>query len=1196
MYLDKIEIHGFKSFGNAIKINIPKGITGVIGPNGSGKSNVADAIRWVLGEQSAKSLRGSKMEDIIFAGTEKRKSLGYAEVAMHIKNNDQMMPIDYREVIVKRRVYRSGESEYFINGSGCRLKDVQELFMDTGVGKEGYSIIGQGQIDRVLSSKPEDRRTLFEEAAGIYKYKLRRLEAEKKLEKQRENLIRINDILTEIASRLEPLATEAQKTKTYLQLKEQLKQIEINLFIDETDRLDKEIQKLIENLLNLEKEIEEGEVEKQQLSHKNSLYKQKKNDLFHAIEELIGELSECDKEQNRKNSQIEINGEKINHIDKLLERTEQDKKYTQTDHQNKVDKLNLLHSKKNGFQIEKATREELINQEAQRVDQITQAVSELENTMDVSRKELYDTIRKIDALRAQTKSDEEKESQLEYRILQIEDHIGRLNSEIQHQEVGIKVFNKNKFELKTKLEKSEELLNNIENKKHLLVGVKEKEEKVLAEVSQNIIQAERQLKWLEHIKEDYEGYYGSVKKILKIAASEPERWKGIVGVVGELLEVPKKYETAIVTALGGSIQYIVTLTEQYAKDMIQVMKAKGISRATFLPKDTVFKAGALQDKGIYLEEGFLGLGSDVVACDASYAAIVSSLLGRIIVVDNMKNASQIAKKYGYKYKLVTLEGEVFNSGGSLSGGSTKNQNHNIFSRNREIKELQQKIAKDRTQVETLRETLVSLDEELQSILISWDTVHDQIIQLQDEERNIILETEKLIQNHALTKKNQLQIIEEKNELEEQLESLKRGREPIKKQMEDLEKHVANNEGSIQTLESQLITVKVKKEEALEDLTQKKVFLAGVDQNIRHIEEQIEELEKMLENQDEKQLQLEKTIQAYYQEKQNLLVSNEQIKEEVCGLEDKILEYHIKRKQYDGKKIILEEEATELEDAVTAISEKLDHLREERYRLENKKETLEIQKQNLGNTMWEHYEMTYTHALSYKKDLGTIQELRKSADDIKVKIRQIGHVNVNAVEEYNETQIRHEFLSSQKMDIERAEVTLLEMIKSLTSKMQDIFKDQFEKIALNFTEVFKELFGGGEAYLQLSDEEHILESGIEIIAQPPGKKLQNMNLLSGGERTLTAISLLFAILKLKPSPFCVLDEIESALDDANVLRFADYLCKLSDETQFIVITHRKGTMERAHTLYGVTMQERGVSTLLSIQLEEATAYLGEKKTS
>ncbi|MDF2612494.1 MAG: chromosome segregation protein [Clostridia bacterium] len=1196
MYLDKIEIHGFKSFGNAVKLNIPKGITGVIGPNGSGKSNVADAIRWVLGEQSAKSLRGSKMEDIIFAGTEKRKSLGYAEVAMHIKNDDKEVPIAYNEIVIKRRVYRSGESEYFINGSSCRLKDVQELFMDTGVGKEGYSIIGQGQIDRVLSSKPEERRTLFEEAAGIYKYKVRRQEAEKKLEKQRENLTRINDIILEIESRLEPLELEAQKTKRFLKLKEELREVDVNIFIYEIDRLEKELVKLVEDIATVDTQINEANLQKELLSQKNTMHKKLKNNLFEDIEGIVHTISELDKDQERKHSQIEITCEKITTIDRLLEQIKKDKETRQIDHQNKIDKLNMLQSKKTALEIEQVSKADIMAAETERLEQMTQLLNDVENNIGSSKEELYKNIREIDLLRSEILRCDETEAGFEYRISQIEENIAILNSEIQHEEVSIKVLNQSKSEVKGEQDQNENELKQVEQSKSELAQAKSNIEKELSICEQNYVQADRQFKWLMHIKEEHEGYFSSVKEVLNIVKKDAARWKGIIGVVGELLEVPKEYETAIVTALGSSIQYIVTLSEDYARDMINLMKQKGISRVTFLPKDTVTRANAIQESAICKEPGFLGIASELIAYDKSYSDIISSLLGRIIIVDDIKNASNIARKYKYKYKLVTLDGEIFNSGGSLSGGSTKNQKNNIFSRNREIKELQQKVIIFKEQSDRLSKDLILLAQNIENINEKWDTLHNKLVELGDKEKSIVLELEKNIQKIKLTKNTQLQLITEKNTLEDTIEELKRSREQMTSQLEEAEEDIKKDKDSLQTLERDLFELRTNKEQIAKELTEKKIDLSSTEQNIKHIFEQIKELKDQLEHQDEKYIKQEESIQNYKSDKQILLENNEMMKKEIAVLEEKIIEYNMKRADYDAKKAALEADEIKIQEATEEVLEQLDKLKEEKYRLDNKKQNWDLQKQNWCNSMWEQYEITYNHALTYQKELGSISELKKLSVDMKIQIKQIGNVNVNALEEYNETKTRYEFLNSQKEDIEKAETTLLQMIENLTHQMKEIFSVQFKSIAINFTAVFRELFGGGEAYLELSDEQNILESGIEIIAKPPGKKLQNMSLLSGGERTLTAISLLFGILKLKPSPFCVLDEIESALDDANVLRFAEYLHKLADETQFIVITHRKGTMERAHTLYGVTMQERGVSTVLSIQLEDAKIYLDEKKTS
>ena len=1196
MYLDKIEIHGFKSFGDAVKLNIPKGITGVIGPNGSGKSNVADAIRWVLGEQSAKSLRGSKMEDIIFAGTEKRKSLGYAEVAMTIKNPDETVRIAYTDIVIKRRVYRSGESEYFINGSSCRLKDVQELFMDTGIGKDGYSIIGQGQIDRVLSSKPEERRTLFEEAAGIYKYKVRRLEAEKKLEKQRENLTRLQDIIGEIENRLSPLEQEAEKTTQFLKLKDELKGIDINIFIYEIERLEKEIQELSQNMININQELKERTDEHLAKCELNESYKKQRDEMYHQTEDLIELISEKEKEQERGQSQLTINAEKKVNVERLLNQVYEDQRNQTNVHESKKEKLSFLETKRTALEIEKASKLSIITQEEEQMNHIIASLNALEGNITDSRQELFNKLREIDILEAEVKKNDGVEEQLDYRKEQIVEQIARLNSEIQHQEVSCKVLEKNKLEASNKENTLKETLEAMDIQRKDLSTQKIQSENQLNQVKQNKVQAERQYKWYEHLKEEHEGYFSSVKQVLNVVKSDKSKWTGIVGVVGELMEVPKEYEIAIVTALGGTIQNIVTLQEDDAKNMIQVMKQRGISRVTFLPLDTIKPGYPIQEANLSQEEGFLGLGSELISYDKRYENVISSLLGRILIVNDMKNASRIARKYQYKYKIVTLEGEIFNAGGSLSGGSTKNQSNNLFSRAREMKELGQKLhqlAKEEIEKEQI---LSAVTQKLEEVLVTYESTQEEYVQINNAIKNYELEWDKNAHALKLTKNNQLQLITERNKIDDSMEVIKQGKEAAQEKLQELKGTINQNEVQIADLESQLAEAKSHRETLEKSLTDKKIGLSNTEQNISYMITQINELELDINSQDEKDAHLNETIARYKQELEDLEVENEKVKVLIQVLSEEIIQKQEERKQLDKEKITLEQKQSELAQLLSKMTEQIDLLKEERYRLDNKKQNSELQKQNWGNTMWEQYEITFNHALTYRLEEVSITEFKKQSVEIRGKIKQIGNVNVNAVEEFKETKQRYEFLVLQKSDIEKAEASLMTLIEELMEQMKEIFTTQFAIIAENFTYVFKELFGGGEAYLKLLDEENILESGIEIIAKPPGKKLQNMTLLSGGERTLTAISLIFGILKLKPSPFCVLDEIEAALDDANVLRFANYLEQLSKETQFIVITHRKGTMERAHTLYGVTMQERGVSTILSIQLGDVNQYIEQKKTS
>ncbi|MHC1750433.1 MAG: chromosome segregation protein SMC [Cellulosilyticaceae bacterium] len=1194
MYLDKVEIHGFKSFGDSVKLNIPQGITAVIGPNGSGKSNVADAIRWVLGEQSAKTLRGNKMEDIIFAGTEKRKSLGYAEVAMHIRNDEKELPIDYREVAVKRRVYRSGESEYFLNGSPCRLKDIQELFMDTGVGKEGYSIIGQGQIDKVLSSKPEDRRALFEEAAGIYKYKVRRIEAEKKLDKEKENLIRIHDIISEIENRLSPLEIEAEKTRQYLKLRETLKGYELTLFITEIDRLKQELKDIEGHAKNVEGESVDTQKQKEMLLARYNAWKKAKQALFENINHITQVVTQMEKDQQKKYSDIALNEERVSSIDALIKQIEDDTKNQERDQSNMQIEIQMLTSKKTGLELEAATQHDILAKTEHKFEAIQNNIGAMQNNLETSKQEFYDKLRKIDWFKTEKEKKGALDEQLEYRKIQINDTVKQLNSEIQHQEVSLKVLEKKQNEAILKTETLTNAFNTTDSQKTALEQNKMTKKKELEKVIKELEQAERQAKWLEQIKNDYEGYYQSVKQVLGLKKQEPQKWQGVVGVVADLLEVPKSYEVAIVTALGSGMQYIVTEKEADAKNMIVTMKAKGIARVTFLPRDTVQPGSLVKDLAqLSHDKGFLGVASSLVKYDATYDGIISSLLGRILIVDTVENASLIARKYCYRYKIVTLEGEVFNSGGSLSGGSSKNQKNNIFSRSRELKELKEKIESYVANIETCKENVRGVEEALENNLKQWDELTEALIKLEDLKKELILEVNKTSESLRFTKTSQLTLIEERNKIQDTQDTLLSDQEQLEDELKTFEKTLENDELEVKRLEEKLLGNKEEEDAYRAEITEKKIALSATKQNIEHISEQITKIEESIAHTKEKRTGIVARKQTLLKDRENLGESNKSLKQEIEQLEEQIVATVATRKKLEEDQINLASEESGIEEGLNRLTERLSHLNEERFRLENKGEKIEMEIETQTNSIWEQYELTYGGAMQFKQAFDNAIDLKKNTDRLKAQIKVIGNVNVNAIEEFEETKNRYDFLMTQKNDIEKAEETLMQMIDKLTQEMHEIFREQFKNIAANFSQVFEELFGGGTAFLQLTDEENILESGIEIIAKPPGKKLQNMTLLSGGERTLTAIALVFGILKLKPSPFCVLDEIEAALDDANVLRFANYLNSLSKETQFIVITHRKGTMERADTLYGVTMQERGVSKVLSIKLEEATEYLDKK---
>ena len=1195
MYLKKLEIHGFKSFGDAVKLEIPQGITAVIGPNGSGKSNVADAIRWVLGEQSAKTLRGSKMEDIIFAGTEKRKSLGYAEVSMTIRNKERQLPIDYEEVKIKRRVYRSGESEYFINQSHCRLKDIQELFMDTGVGKEGYSIIGQGQIDKILSSKPEDRRSLFEEAAGIYKYKVRRYEAERKLMRERENLVRIDDIMSEIQLRLEPLEKEAEKTKHYLSIKDKLKDYEVNVFVHAIQRIEEELMRLnqmIEDVENQHKEVAQKKAQSE-LAYQKA--KEDRDALFVELEALMVSVNALEKEEQKKDSEILINQERIKSIENLEAQMQKDTN-KQKDYRLAMEaEQQVLQTKKIALEIEKATHLQRIEKFETVLNQHIEAANVANSQLEHSKTDVYDKIRQIDGIRSQINSQQAVDEQLAYRKEQVIETISRLNSELAHQEVQIRVCQKKMDENKAHYTQS---VANLEAKeKHLgaLQQATQSNQKQLELLKQKQTQAMRQIKWLEQIREDHEGYFQSVKQVLSIKKQDSQTWQGIRGVVAELIEVPERYELAMVTALGGAMQNIVTQQEKDATAMIALMKQKGIGRVTFLPLDTVQAYGEIQDiEKLRNEVGFLGLGNEVIHYDDEYKPVVKHLLGRIIIVDTIEHASQIAKKYRYRYKIVTLDGDVFNAGGSLSGGSIKNNKNNIFAKSRELKELKEQTQKSAVEISALEPKIDAQMKEHTKVLEMYNTLKEQVKMSEIEYQQLEITRTKYQNTLQIAKTSQLQLVEEKVKIEAMHDKSEGDQADYLKRIETLEETIKEDQSLLKVLEGQMDALRISQDKARNDLTEQRIDYSRTMENIKHIESQCVQLtdkmaqtEMQNENISVRQEELSKDKEAIYG-------AIEVLREEIVAIQVRHKETEAQKEVCEAQKSVLEQQEHTTQTHMRELEEVLQNIKDESYRLDHKKTLFKMEHAQHSEVIWEQYELSYSACLPFVKPLGEIGEMKKEADRLRAQIKTIGSIHVNAVTEYDETKSRYEFLTTQRLDIEKAEETLMEMIDTLTVRMHEIFREQFEAIATNFSQVFKELFGGGTAFLQLVDEENILESGIEIIAKPPGKKLQNMTLLSGGERTLTAIALLFGILKLKPSPFCVLDEIEAALDDANVLRFANYLESLSDETQFVIITHRKGTMESADTLYGVTMQERGVSTVLSIQLDEARLYMNEEK--
>lgn len=1180
MYLKSIEVHGFKSFANKILLEFDDGITAIVGPNGSGKSNIADAVRWVLGEQSAKQLRGTKMEDIIFSGTEMRKPLGYAYVALTMNNSDHKLPIDFEEVTVTRRVYRSGESEYMINGSSCRLKDIQELFMDTGIGKEGYSIIGQGQIDKILSGKPEDRRELFDEAAGIVKFKRRKYIAEKNLEEERLNLSRVTDIVSEIERQLVPLENQSETAKIYLKYKEELKDLEVSGFLKEYDKIhkskediDKKLTIASEDMTATQREYENTKDEYKKLEEqleeyeanieadKNSynellLSKEKSEGEIKVLNEQINSLLQNDEYyQNRIHSnEQEILIKKSEEQDYLSEKEEIDHNISQIDDK-LSDALIVLDNIK-----------ENISRYSKEIELCSNKIFEYMNSNSgiKSNMQRYETILEQNGVRKAQLNQRILKSKSEEELYQEEirkstDYLDVISQEIH-------TYTKDSYEIEQSIQATHAGIDKITLK--------------INELQSRYHTEKSKLESLINLTERYEGYGNSIRRVMEQKATRP----GIVGVVADIIKTDKEYETAIETALGQTIQNIITKDEVTAKDLIAFLKKNKYGRATFLPLTNISSGRSLHNHEALKENGAIGIASMLVEGDSKYNALIEYLLGRIIVVDNIDNATVIARKYNYTLRIVTKDGEYLTPGGSISGGAYKNVS-NLLGRRREIEALDSQIKR---YVKQLKELTANLE---------LENNNKAGYQTKLEETKKLLQEKYLLQNTA--KINLDQVIRKKSETEsvyldyvKELEEIDNQALELRQNLKDLEKSLSDNQTKNIEMENKIeeLNLLLTKEREAEGLaadkaSSLKMELSSLEQSNHFIMENVKRVKREIEKLYEDELSIKNDMQKAFDIVQEKKLSINKTKEFIdntnttLSVLDERIKAQIRERDHNTK---IHKNFFEKRDE---LSTRIHDLDKECIRLASQNEKLIEQIDQHMNYMWEEYELTYSTAVEYCTSKNIPQSSKKSIQEIKTKIKELGDVNVNAIEDFKNLSERYEFLTVQREDLIKAEEALIEIINELDTEMKLQFKKQFEAINKQFDQVFKELFGGGKADLELTDNEDVLEAGIRINAQPPGKKLQNIMQLSGGEKALTAISLLFAILNLKPSPFCLLDEIEAALDDSNVKRFAKYLRKLSKETQFIIITHRRNTMAAADILYGITMQEKGVSTLVSVSLIE-----------
>ena len=1181
MYLKSIEVQGFKSFANKIRFEFHNGITAIVGPNGSGKSNVSDAVRWVLGEQSAKSLRGGSMQDVIFAGTELRKPQGFAYVAITLDNTDRALSVDYDEVKVSRRLYRSGESEYQINDSPCRLRDVNELFFDTGIGQEGYSIIGQGQIEQILSGKSEDRRELFDEAAGITKFRKRKALAERKLENERASMVRVSDILSELEKQVEPLRRQAETAREYLALREELKLYDLNLFLSEAGTLKEDLKTLGERETVLADDEAAAEEELAGLKTQYEALDETIRELDDTISGLRDAISSRSLEEESAEGEIRVLLEQIN-----------------TDRANQehiTSRLSAIGGEIAGREAE----EERLKGEKSGTDE---KAGEASRNADDAEWRLVSADEEIQLLEQniQKKKDEiiedmEQKAQVTARDQRFVTLLEQLNAQEADSARRLLEIRTEEAELEKETGELKQTIGDIDEKRDMIARAERDAREdafaadqevtrlgALLQKAQAAYQADSaRLESLKNLAERYDGYGNSIRRVMETRG----RIRGIHGVVADLIRVEHQYETAIETALGGKIQNVVTDSEETAKQLIEHLKRNRYGRATFLPLTSVNRATEWDPGSAGKEPGVIGPASGLVDSDPQYRGLVRALLGRDLVVDTIDHAIAIARKYHYAFRIVTLEGELLNPGGSMSGGAFKNSS-NLLGRKREIEELTERVEKllrqsEKTESEqnAARKKRAESREELERLKEA-----DQTLQL--EKNTAELNLKRIEEKAAELRAQSGTIGTERNRYSADREQIARDRGAVAEELQQLDSEREQKEQEIRDLTASLEEQRTARESLADAQKSAQLLAQSERQKAVFLEESLmrlaEELKKLREEQEaltdgtagaaerisEKELQIqnirEKTGELR-RERQELSETLEKKTAEKSGHDEERKKYFDRRNETESRRSALDKDLFRLRGQLERLREKLSE------------RTAYVQSE---------YSLTEEGARQfYREDLGKPAQMRKEIEQRKAKIRGLGNVNVNAIEDYRVTNERYVFLKGQHEDLKKAEASLVQVITELDQGMRRQFSREFGRIAEQFNLVFRDLFGGGKGELKLEEGADILEASISIIAQPPGKKLQNMMQLSGGEKALTAISLLFAIQNLKPSPFALLDEIEAALDDSNVDRYAQYLKKLTVNTQFIVITHRRGTMVGADRLYGITMQEKGVSTLVSVSLIE-----------
>ncbi len=1185
MRLKKLIIHGFKSFADHVEIVFEDGITGVVGPNGCGKSNIADSMKWVLGEQSAKSLRGAKMEDVIFGGTEKRKRLSFCEVTLIFDNADHSLPIDFTEVSVTRRVYRSGEGEYKINGAACRLRDIVDLFRDTGIGRDGYSMIGQGRIDEILSAKSEDRRQVFEEAAGIVKFKTRKNDAQRRMDNTMQNLTRVEDILSELEERVEPLKKQSETAREYLSLRDELKLLDINVFLLRTQRYEVRIKELKESVQSLEEAITRANAEMETAGAQREVCQKMLDELELRAAEKREQVQTLIREVEAQEGAVRVMRERLSAGEKERMRLTEQRDAASKGREGVAERLEVLKESIARDDVQVNADAESLQKREETLETAEKNLTELETRSENMKQQIIQAMNRLGDVRSQR-------ARLGAMKTALENQLQSMQDDREREQAGVDSLIEQVREATERLQAEEarrdELKAQSADHNLRVQALNDRLQALSAQVTecQNRRQsADSRMKLLREMQRDYEGYNNSVKQVLLQARRNPN--SGVHGVVADLIRVPEKLERAIDMVLGGALQNIVVERDEDAKRMIEYLRSNRFGRATFLPIGSVRgRTLTPQERQVLKLPGCIGVASELIEYDSRYQGVADNLLGRTVIAEDLTSGIAIQRASHYQLRLVTLQGDVMHSGGSMTGGSVQSRMTSLLSRSREIEETEKKLKELNGQLDKQREIYAQLDSERTSLKKErselFDALHQQEVLCGRADAMLKAVRDEQAANNARVER----VESERTRLSEQLAQVEGSLTALDDQQQDAQTSTEDRQSEVRQLQDKIFAMRTQNEQLRTSVTDARVALAQLRRGLEADRADYERLSQ----------QIEDSERIFAESEQQLKVCNEDmannasmLERDIAALEDARTRLNTARDAFnvdDAARTDAQKRLQRIGEEIDGIRTRSDDFNDRHHRSELQLTRVEGEYKQIQDRIWEDYELTYATAEPFRQEDFKLTEAEKRISVIRARIRSMGTVNVAAVDEYRKTVERVEEMSSQRDDLLKARTDLEGIIADLEKQMDEQFRSQFALINQNFARTFTRLFGGGTAELRLSDPKDALNCGIEIVAQPPGKKLQMLSLLSGGERALTAIAILFAILDLKPTPFCVLDEIEAALDDANIDTYADYLKSYSKNTQFIVITHRKGTMERCDALYGVVMQEKGVSKTVSVKLNEA----------